>query len=434
MILRLMIASMLVLASCTNKTEDEKMNSIAEDYVNLALRIGQYDQNYIDAYYGPESWKPIELTEDQKTNFPTSEFLEKADDLIDQLSEIDSAKLDELSKLRYQYLSKQIKSMEGMIFYLSGKEMTFDEESRLLYDATAPSNSVQYYQSILDSLDSELPGEGSIYDRYNNFRNQFVVPVEKLESVFNAALEESRTRTIKYIELPAGENFSVEYVTDKPWGAYNWYQGNYQSLIQVNKSLPIYIDRIIDLASHEGYPGHHVYNLLLEKNLLNEKGWKEFSVYLLYSPHSLIAEGTANFGINIAYPDNERIEFESKFLFPLAGFNPADAEKYYKILRLTEALDFSENEAARNYIDGKFDKAETIDWLKKYSLMSQERAENIVRFIETYRSYIINYNVGKKLIKDFIENSAAAKNKAERWKLFERLLSTPQTPSGLLLK
>src|SRR5436189_3264532 len=32
------------------------------------------------------------------------------------------------------------------------------------------------------------------------------------------------------------------------------------------------------LAAHEGYPGHHVYNVLLEKNLLQDRGWIEFSV------------------------------------------------------------------------------------------------------------------------------------------------------------
>jgi len=69
-----------------------------------------------------------------------------------------------------------------------------------------------------------------------------------------------------HVELPATERFTIEYVTGKSWSGYNWYQGDYKSLIQVNTDLPIYIDRAIDLACHEGYPGHHVYNVLLEKN------------------------------------------------------------------------------------------------------------------------------------------------------------------------
>ena len=94
----------------------------------------------------------------------------------------------------------------------------------------------------------------------------------------------------------------VEYVTDKSWSGYNWYKGGFHSLIQVNTDLPIFIDRAIDLACHEGYPGHHVYNTLLEKHLVRDRGWIEFSVYPLFSPQSLIAEGTANFGIEVAFP------------------------------------------------------------------------------------------------------------------------------------
>jgi hypothetical protein len=94
-------------------------------------------------------------------------------------------------------------------------------------------------------------------------------------------------------------------VTGKSWGAYNWYQGSFRSRIQVNTDLPIFIDRALDLACHEGYPGHHVYNVLLEKNLVRDRGWIEFTVYPLFSPQSLIAEGSANLGIEVAFPDGK---------------------------------------------------------------------------------------------------------------------------------
>ena len=43
-------------------------------------------------------------------------------------------------------------------------------------------------------------------------------------------------------------------------------------------------------------------NALLEERLVKGKGWVEFSVYPLYSPQSLIAEGSANYGIDLAFP------------------------------------------------------------------------------------------------------------------------------------
>ena len=132
---------------------------------------------------------------------------------------------------------------------------------------------------------------------------------------------------MQHVTLPADEHFTVEYVTNKSWSGYNWYQGGFRSLIQVNTDLPIYIDRAIDLACHEGYPGHHVYNALLEKHLVKDRGWIEFTVYPLFSPQSLIAEGTANFGIEVAFPGRERVEFEQATLFPAAGLDPSSARR-----------------------------------------------------------------------------------------------------------
>ena len=148
---------------------------------------------------------------------------------------------------------------------LSGAKLSFDEESAALYDAVAPNHPESYFQAALDDLNRRLPGSGSLIDRYDAFRQTFIIPKDRLSKVFDTAIAEGRRRTQQHITLPSGESFKVEYVTNKSWSGYNWYQGNYHSLIQVNTDLPIYIDRAVDLACHEGYPGHHVYNALLEK-------------------------------------------------------------------------------------------------------------------------------------------------------------------------
>jgi hypothetical protein len=224
----------------------------------------------------------------------------------------------------------------------------------------------------------------------------------------------------------------VEYVTDKPWSGYNWYQGGYRSLIQVNTDLPIYIDRAVDLACHEGYPGHHVYNALLEHRLVRERGWLEFSVYALFSPQSLIAEGTANYGIEVAFPGDERAKFERDVLYPEAGLDASQADMYSRLLLLTDRLAYSGNEAARRYLNGEVDRAGTAAWLARYAMMSPPRAEQRTRFYDTYRSYVINYNLGKDLVKQFVESrGGVASQPARRWDEFVSLLASPRLPSGL---
>jgi len=239
---------------------------------------------------------------------------------------------------------------------------------------------------------------------------------------------------LQYIKLPAKESFKVEYVKNQPWGAYNWYKGNSFSVIQVNTDLPSYIDRAVDLAAHEGYPGHHVLNVRLEK-LYRERNWVEYCIYPLFSPQSFIAEGTANYGLDIAFPGDAQMEFEKEVIFPITNLDPSKVENYYKISRLLQKLGYSSIEAARNYLDGKWTKEQTISWLQKYNLASKERAEQNLKFFEKYRSYIINYSLGRDIIQQYIEkNGGTDDNEKLRWALFEKIISTPQTPSGLIRK
>ena len=409
-----------------------KMNQIAEQYVKLVLEIGLYKPDYIDAYFGPVEWKPEQSSKKEIDSTLISLLNEKTDALLNNLESLKDYQATDIETIRYRFLYKQLLSIKGMILIISGGLFSFDEEANILYDAEPPHFEAGHFQKIIDEINNLLPGKGELADRVNEFKNKFIIPKEKLDTVFNAAIKECRRRTLNHIKLPEDENLKIEYVTDKPWGAYNWYKGNSFSLIQVNTDLPIHIDRAIDLAAHEGYPGHHVFNALLEKNLVKDKSWVEFSVYPLYSPVSLIAEGTANFGIQVAFPGNEQIEFEKKVLFPLAGLNPAEADLYYKILALLNKLTFAGNEAARNYLDGKWTKEETINYLQKYMLFSKEKAVKRLAFIEQYRSYVINYNLGKDIVKNYIEiNGGADDNPERRWELLEKLLSNPQTPSGL---
>jgi len=435
----LFLITFLLFISCSEKNNNQpksdleiKMNKIAEDYVKLILKIGQHDPDYVDAYYGPEEWRPEEISHDGNDTLIHKQLIDEADRLLDELENLSEYNATQLETLRYRYLYKQLLSAKTRLFIISGGELTFDEESKALYDAVSPSYPEEHYNEILQKLDNILPGTGNISKRINDFKNDFVIPKDKLDTVFNAAIDECRKRTLQYIKLPPNENFKVEYVTNKPWGGYNWYKGNSFSVIQVNTDLDIYIDRAVDLAAHEGYPGHHVYNVLLEQELFRKRGWVEFSVYALFSPQSLIAEGSANYGIDVVFPGESRIKFEKEVLFPLAGLDSGKVDKYYKMLSLLFELEYAVNDAARNYLDGKFNKEETINWLIKYSLMTTEKAEKRIDFIERYRSYVINYNLGKDIVKGYIEREGGtADNPEKRWELFRHILSTPQTPSGL---
>lgn len=425
------VMSMLLLWTrhpLTQRYQAPTMNIVAEGYVKLVLALGQHDPDYVDAYYGPPEWK----AEAEKRKMSLAAIGSEADRLIGQIPRRGGIAGDNVSVLREEYLRRQVEAVRARVRMLRGARLSFDEESKALYDAVAPTHPESYFQSIVDQLELLLPGGGPLIDRYDFFRQDFIIPPDKLSDVFDTAIAECRNRTLQHIRLPTDESFTVEYVANKSWSGYNWYQGNFRSLIQVNTDLPIYIDRAIDLACHEGYPGHHVYNALLEKNLVRDRGWREFTVYALFSPQSLIAEGTANYGIEVAFAGNERLEFERSVLFPKAGLNPARAAEYDKVQELVDRLAYAGNEAARRYLNGEIDRATAAAWLARHAMMSPPRAEQRTRFFDQYRSYVINYNLGKDLVKQYVESRGGASDQsAQRWREFEQLLSSPRLPSGL---
>jgi hypothetical protein len=422
----LLIAAGCALTLAAGQSRPTDMDTIAENYVKLVLAVGQHDPDYVDAYYGPSGWKPADGDKQ-----PPDALAARAAELRAALGREPQA-AGELERLRWTYLDRQLAALAARLRMLEGERLSFDEESRALYDAVAPSLPESHFQRVLERLETRFPGDGALVARLEAFRRDFVIPREKLDTVFQTAIRACRERTMKHVELPAGERFTVEYVTNKSWSGYNWYQGDFRSLIQVNTDLPVYIDRAIDLACHEGYPGHHVYNVLLEKHLVRDRGWVEFTVYPLFSPQSLIAEGTANFGIDVAFPGSERLEYERAVLFPAAGLDPARAADYDEVQRLVDQLAYAGNEAARRYINGDFTRDQAAAWLERYALMPKERAAQRVRFFDQYRSYVINYNLGKDLVRKYIEARGGTPDRPEaRWKAFERLLSSPRLPSGL---
>ncbi len=414
----------ILLSACTepnkNKENMNKINTIAEKYVKLVLDVGHHHSAYIDAYYGPEEWK----AESHKK--PLAELLTETRDLINKLN---STQVEASQALRKQFLAIQLNSIVMFIRLQQGEQITFDDESLGLYDAISPNTTEVELNKSLQELELLVPGKGTLNERLNAYKKQFIIPLDKLDTVFVAAIDEARKRTKNYIALPSNENFTIEYVTDKVWSGYNWYQGNNFSLIQFNTDFPIYIERAIDLASHEGYPGHHVFNSQMEQHLVDKMGWIEYSIYPLYSPMSLLAEGSANYGIDVAFPKTERLAFEKDVLFPLAGLDKEQAERYYQIQDKLAELSYADNMVAKRYLDGEIDKEAAIELLMKYALSSKEKSTQRIGFIEANRAYVINYNLGQDLVRQYVDRLTGTEGAEKRWQVFAELLALPKTAS-----
>src|SRR5688572_30672539 len=424
-------AILLSLLSCGRSDKnaldgESQLNALATQYVRLGLRIGQYDKDFVDAYYGPDSLKPLGPA---STVFPKDSFLMEVNLLTNELSSFHTNTNDTLAT-RAKWIGAQLKAFERRVKLFGGDSASFEIECKELYGVTPPVFDSTHFEKITHTLNDILPGKGPVNVRLQKLASRFVIPPAKLDTVIKAAITESRKRTQQHFKLPDNENFNLEFVTDKPWGGYNWYKGNYNSLIQINTDLDILIDDVIDVGSHESYPGHHVYNMLLEKNLYRDKGWVEISFYPLFSPQSFIAEGSANYGIALAFPGEEKVRFAREVLLPLAGVDTSGIALYFKALELTEQLNYVMNEVTRGLLNGTMTEVRALYWLKNFYLMDDDKAKKSMSFIRQNRSYVINYNYGKDLVKAYVEGQAGA-DSDKRWKAFEWLLSNPVLVSQL---
>jgi hypothetical protein len=434
----LVCTAMTGLAACSPSSTGETVQSpaaiaapteiddVAQRYVRLTLEAGTHEAEYVDAYYGPPQ---LQTTAAAK---PRS----KAQLIADARWEIGHIETLLSPEVVLKGTEQRLRALRGMLVaaetrlqMLEGRKFSFDEEANGQFATVPQLKPLSHYDTILAGLEREIPGTGPLAKRVDAFNERYVIPKDRLQPVFDAAIAECRKRTAQYMKLPEGESFVMEFVTGKPWSGYNYYKGNYKSLIQINTDLPIRISRAVDLGCHEGYPGHHVLNLMIESKLARGKGWKEFEVNPLYSPQSVVSEGSANYGIDLSFAPAERLAFERDVLYPLAGLDPNSAEAFWKLQQATEALGGARLTIAKMYLDGEINREKALELTQKYQLLSPARAEQQVKFTDHYRSYVINYGWGKELVKGYIERGAP--DKAERWRRMEKILSEPVLPGDL---
>src|SRR4029077_13690829 len=164
------------------------MNAVAERYVHLVLALGEHDPDYVDAFYGPAEGK----TQAEKEKKSLDAIGAEAAELRATLAKIPDAATsgDEMLRLRREYLQKQISALAARVRMLKVEKLKFDDESRALYNAVAPTFPDSHFDQIIAQLEAKIPGEGPLWERYEKWRKSFVIPKEKLDAAFQAAIKE----------------------------------------------------------------------------------------------------------------------------------------------------------------------------------------------------------------------------------------------------
>ncbi len=397
-------------------TQTVHADPLSMAYIRLALHIEQHVPGFIDAYFGPPEWKAQVEAEGRAA---PAELRRQAEALLQEMNAI--AKLD---ALRREWLTKQIHAMIATLRRLQGETLTFEDELRLMYDIQ-PAWAAEYeFEEALRIISDLLPGSQPLVERLEAWDKQFELPPEKILPLAARCRDEAQRRTKHLYRLPEGEETSLQIVQNQPWSAYNWYLGNYRSRIDINTDLPVRANTMLQLMTHECYPGHHTEHAIKEQRLYHQQGYAEACVQLINAPECVISEGIADLAWEMIFTEQELKTWLRDELYPLAGIDPTLVTRDRAIGHARRKLrTVSGNAAFMLHRDGANEES-VVNYIRRYRASTEKQARQTFKVISSplFRSYIFNYYYGRELLGHYVEAG-------DRVVRFQTLLEQPLTPS-----
>ena len=378
---------------------------VSEDYVRLGLRLDKHIHGLVDAYYGT---KDLQEAIEKEEIVPLPTLRQQAVDLIQRLpSEVTDPD-------RQVFLAKQLQALVAQMDRLAGNITDFREYVRLLFDidpAPADETELEGYRQSVAGLLNSIGYTGDLRDAILRWEEAQYLSDKPLLEFINAIVNESRQKTSRIIDLPSDEKVSIEGVKGQPWSGYNWYKGNYTSLIQVNLDIPRTRIEAEDLATHEAYPGHHTDHAVKEKLFYHGLGYLEASIALINTPSCVLSEGIAS----------------AAGLFIATDEKNTDREAATLLRKLRRGCDV--NATLMLHSEG-IGKEKCIVYLEANGLMTRQRAEKRLDFLThpLWSPYSYTYWVGGRLVEEFYTR---AKKVGKVNQALSTLYYQQLTPTGL---
>ncbi|HYI22109.1 MAG TPA: hypothetical protein VEX62_05670 [Candidatus Limnocylindrales bacterium] len=400
---------------------DAAPDAVAREYLLLGLSLGELQEGIVDSYFGPPELRQVALD----AHATPADIAQRARELVGRLDdEVEDAQ-------RREWLNRQLVAVETLAQLVGGEPLDYIEEVTRCFDAPPERTPDADYASVKRELDELLPGQGDVRDRLVARDERLTVPADRLAPVLDWLAEELRRRSDAMFSAPEGESLTVSIVTGQPWSAYNWYDGNLRSRVEVNTDLPVRAHQVIGTMAHETFPGHHLEHAWKEARLVREQGRAESSILLINTPEAFVSEGLAELGLRFVADEGDwqslLIELCARADLPMTV---ADADREWRITRALRPLRGSGGDAAMlMHADGK-SRDEVIAFLEHEALRTREQAEKNLEFISfaLWRSYIFCYAGGLRLLSRWCD---AAGDKAAQRDRFFRLLTEQLTPSGI---
>lgn len=364
------------------------LDEIGESYVRAALSLAQHDPDLVEAWRGSEALIP-------GPRVPVADIaadLQRLQRGIDQHSNNVGSAVD---KARIDYLDHQVRALDFAASRLRGRTTSVDEQARDEFGLAFSQPDAEAISRTLGDIAALLPGSGRLADRVIAFRSATTIPGDRKQAVLQIATDACREAVAPVIELPRDEGITIRFHKNMPWDAFARYAGAHRTTIEVNDDGPIDMSRALRLACHEGYAGHHVQHLLVDR-VFGERRWPELQLTPGFGRHLLFMEGAAEAGADLALPASRRAAMYRERLFPAASLDPKDIETLVRLEDLLPALLPVVTEVARQYLDTRITRDQAIERLSSDALISNPQAT--LAFIERRRARALVYGEGRRVI------------------------------------
>jgi hypothetical protein len=409
---RIAILVAFAVSACASRPP-ATLTEVAEAYVRLTLQFAQHQPSLVETWLGPDSWRP-------GARVPVADLDAALDELIARTNR--ARDIDRTEDSRREYLRGQLRALKVVARRLSGDEIAFDSELNAAFADRAPKLDAIDRSIERTALERELPGEGALVDRIAAFRRRFVVPSERVEAVFSAAVDACRRATMPRIELPSDERVAVSLDMATDWGATAHYQGRHRTQVRISGRGEHDVADLLHIACHETYPGHHVQNVLIEDALVRGRGWAEFDLIPAFGPHLVVTEGWAEIGVELAMPAEVTAQVYRQTLMPLAGLPTADAERLARVADLAGPFALQATSVIGRYLDNRLSFDETRRVLRDETLILSP--DRLIALAERRRTAAVVYGVSRHAL----ASAHAGLNAAGRWrKLHDAFTVTPFT-------
>jgi hypothetical protein len=395
-----------LLPGCRGVSQPPPITTAAagEGYVRLALSLARHQPSLVDMWLGPAAWG-------DGTREPVATIQARLVELRSAMGRMAPA-ADDAERARRRYLAGQVQALGVATGRLTGASASFDDEAaEALRTRPAPRDAAALDRTRQE-LSERLPGRGSLAERHAAFRRRHAVPAARVEAVFSAALAWCREATAALLPLPEGEHIALIASDERGWAAFSRPHDPRTSDVWVSRHGGSDVAHLLQLAAHEGTPGHHAQHVLATAQLVEARGWSERALSPAFGPHRLLAEGAAEAGAELLLPDEVRRRICAERLLPAAGQPSSTAAQVVTIERLVAALDLEVVHIAADYLDSPLGAEAASTRLRDEALVLDP--DGMLAFIERQRSRVLAYPVGRRLVAAALETTPAA----ERWKRF----------------